>query len=89
LLLFETRTGQKFTNNIQVLVQVIVIYHPTYGIQLDVISIDPNFTLGVIEQQRQETLEWLCREYPQYIQKEVMNTGRKTKAFLCPWSFNE
>jgi len=84
LILFETRTGQKFTNNIQILIQVKVIYHPTYGLQLEVISIDHNFTLGVIEQQRQETLERLCKDYPLYIQKRGEEYWTKNKSLSLP-----
>lgn len=69
LKLFESRTGQKFTNNIQVLIKVKIEYHSVRGLQLDITNIDPNFTLGVLEQQRQSTLERLCRENPQFIQK--------------------
>lgn len=84
LLLFETRTGQKFTNNIQVLVQVKVIYHGTYGLQLDVIAIDPNFTLGALEQQRQATLERLCKDNAQYIQKHGNEYWTKNKSLNLP-----
>src|ERR1051325_6924441 len=31
---FEKTTGQKFTNNINVLVNVAVEYHPVYGLQI-------------------------------------------------------
>jgi exodeoxyribonuclease VII large subunit len=66
---FEARTGQKFTNNIQVLVRVAIQYHAIRGIQLNLTSIDTNFTLGVLEQQRIATLERLCRENAQFVQR--------------------
>lgn len=59
---FEQVTGQIFTNNISVLVQVKVKFHSVYGLSLEVIEIDTNFTLGVLEQQRQATLEKLVAE---------------------------
>ncbi len=65
---FEQVTGQRFTNNINVLVQVIVSFHNVYGLSLDLIDIDTNFTLGLLEQQRQATLERLVNENP-FIQK--------------------
>ncbi|NOT49715.1 MAG: exodeoxyribonuclease VII large subunit [Chitinophagaceae bacterium] len=65
---FEQVTGQKFTNNINVLVQVKVTFHSVYGLSLEVIEIDTNFTLGVLEQQRQATLEKLVAEND-FIQK--------------------
>ncbi|MES1250075.1 MAG: exodeoxyribonuclease VII large subunit, partial [Chitinophaga rupis] len=67
---FERVTGQRFGENIQVLVNVIVEFHATYGLQLQLIQIDTNFTLGVIEKQRQETLEKLVRENPSFIEKK-------------------
>lgn len=56
---FERHTGQKFTNNIHVLVQIAVEYHPLYGLSINLLDIDTNFTLGVLEQKRIETLERL------------------------------
>src|SRR6202012_5253392 len=42
---FQLLTGQRFTNNIQVLVNVSVQYHAVYGLQVNLIDIDVNFTL--------------------------------------------
>lgn len=53
---FEKNTGQKFTNNINVLVQVSVDYHLVYGISLNVLDVDINFTLGLLQKQREQTL---------------------------------
>ena len=66
---FERITGQLFTNNINVLLHVAVQYHPVYGLQVNVLDIDPNFTLGMLEQQRQATLEKLVRENQPFIQR--------------------
>jgi exodeoxyribonuclease VII large subunit len=65
---FEKNTGQAFTNNLHVLVQVSVDYHPLYGLSVSVLDIDSNFMLGILEQQRNATLERLVREN-NYIQK--------------------
>jgi exodeoxyribonuclease VII large subunit len=59
---FEQVTGQQFTNNINVLVLVKVTFHGVYGLSLEVLEIDTNFTLGVLEQQRQATLEKLVAD---------------------------
>lgn len=53
---FEKYTGQKFTNDINVLVQVTVTYHPVYGLSLNVVDVDVNFTLGLLQRQRDQTL---------------------------------
>ena len=66
---FENITGQKFSNNINVLINVKVHFHPVYGLQLEVNNIDPNFTLGLLAQQRQATLERLVSENPTFINK--------------------
>lgn len=65
---FEKKTGQKFTNNINVLAQVAVEYHPLYGLSVIVIDVDTNFTLGVLEQRRNETLHRLVVQND-YIEK--------------------
>lgn len=66
---FEQATGQKFKNDINVLVQVSVQYTPAFGLQLNLLDIDTSFTLGLFEQQRKETLEKLLRENPNFIRK--------------------
>lgn len=62
---FERQTGQRFGNDIQVLVCVRVDFHAVYGLKLTVIDIDARFTLGQLEAQRQAVLERLLREAPQ------------------------
>lgn len=59
---FEKNTGQSFTNNINVLVLVSVDYHPLFGLSVNVLDIDTNFTLGILEQQRNATLKRLVEE---------------------------
>lgn len=59
---FEKVTGQKFTNNINVLVQVKITFHKVFGLALEIVDIDTSFTLGVLEQERQATLQKLVAE---------------------------
>lgn len=66
---FEKATGQKFTNNINVLVNVAVEFHPVYGLQVSLLDIDTAFTLGVLEQQRLSVLEELVAKNPEFIRK--------------------
>jgi exodeoxyribonuclease VII large subunit len=66
---FEQATGQKFTNDINVLVQVTVQYNPAFGLQLNLIDIDTSFTLGLFEQQRKATLDRLLKDNPEFIQR--------------------
>lgn len=65
---FENATGQKFTNNINVLVRVKVRYHQVFGLSLDLEDIDSNFTLGFIESKRQASLQKLLSKYPHIVQ---------------------
>ena len=66
---FERITGQKFRNDINVLVNVSVSYHAAYGLQLVLNDIDTTFTIGLLEQQRQQTLTRLLAECPDFIRK--------------------
>jgi len=66
---FEITTGQRFTNNLHVLIQVSVDYHPLYGLSVSLLDIDSNFMLGILEQQRNATLARLLREND-FIEKE-------------------
>jgi len=66
---FELQTGQRFTNHIQVLVNVSVSYHAIFGLQLTINDVDVSFTLGALEQQRRATLERLVAENPDSISR--------------------
>ena len=69
ILNFENATGQKFKNDINVLIQVSVQYSSSFGLQLNLLDIDTNYTLGLFEQQRKNTLERLLKDNPDFIQK--------------------
>lgn len=59
---FERATARPFGNDIQVLARVSVEFHVVYGLKLTLHDIDVRFTLGQLEEQRQQTLERLLRE---------------------------
>ena len=67
---FEQATGQKFSNDLRVLVQVSVFYHAVYGLQLTLTDIDTGFTLGALEQQKQATLVRLVKDNAEHIRLE-------------------
>jgi exodeoxyribonuclease VII large subunit len=46
---FQEQTGMAFKAGIKALLQVRVAFHTRYGLSLDVLDIDPNFTLGEME----------------------------------------
>lgn len=66
---FENVTGQRFSNDMQVLVKVAVEYHPVYGLKLSLLDIDPSFTIGMLEQQKQATLQRLLTECGDIVRK--------------------
>jgi exodeoxyribonuclease VII large subunit len=67
---FETVTGQEFKNDIHVLVKVAVSYHQVHGLQISVADIDTSFTVGLLEQQKQQTLLRLTAECAGFIRRE-------------------
>lgn len=66
---FEQSTGQRFSNNVHVLVLVMVQYTAAFGLQLNLLDIDTSFTLGQFEKMRLATLEMLLSRNPEFIQK--------------------
>lgn len=73
---FEQVTKERFRNGIKVCVRVQVDYHPTFGLKLVITDVDPSFTLGQLELQRQATVTRLLRDCSDIIQKsgEVFST---------------
>ena len=56
---FEQQTGQRFAAGLSVLVEVEVTFHEVYGYSLNVIDIDPTYTLGDMARRRKEILDQL------------------------------
>ena len=59
---FEQTTGQPLSPGMQVMVQVEVTFHEVYGYALNVVDINPTYTLGDIARRRQEILRQLEEE---------------------------
>ena len=53
---FEQETGTRLQAGLQVLVEVEVHFHSVYGLSLNIVNIDPRFTVGDLARQRQETI---------------------------------
>jgi exodeoxyribonuclease VII large subunit len=66
---FEIVTGQQFKNDIHVLIKVSVSYHQVHGLQIALLDIDTSFTVGQLEQQKQQTLIRLTTECADFIRK--------------------
>ncbi len=56
---FESETGQRLAAGIRLLAKVLVSYHELYGFSLQITDIDPAFTVGDLERQRQQTIAQL------------------------------
>ena len=68
---FEEATGVAFGRNVKLLVQVAVSFSPTYGLRLEILKIDPSYTLGNLERERQTVLDTLVREHPDLVWLEA------------------
>lgn len=68
---FETSTGRKLNSGIKILVQCVISYHPLYGLSLNVVDIDPAFTIGDLEMARQQTINRLIAEGVMEMNKEI------------------
>jgi len=56
---FLARTGQRLAAGVRILAKVAVTYHEIYGFSLNIIDIDPSYTLGDMEMRRQQTIAQL------------------------------
>ena len=56
---FEQHTGQPLRIGLQLLVRVQVRFHEQYGLSLDVLAIDPSYTVGELARQRLLTIRQL------------------------------
>lgn len=59
---FKEKTGQPLKAGLKILFQANVRFHELYGLSLDIVNIDPNYTIGDLARQRQETLKRLEAE---------------------------
>ena len=68
---FESVTGSPLKEGMVILVQVQVNYSELYGMSLIVNDIDPEYSVGVKEQERLKTIERLHKEGLMGLQKEL------------------
>lgn len=65
---FEKTAGQRFTDGIEVLLTCELAFNGQYGLKLNVIDIDPAYTMGQMERRRRETLQRLVLRNPRHVQ---------------------
>lgn len=68
---FESTTGQRLRVGMQVLVKVEVTFHELYGYSLNVLDIDPTYTLGDIARRRKEIMDKIRAEGIEDMNKEL------------------
>ncbi len=68
---FEAETGQPLAAGIKILAKVLVSYHELYGFSLQITDIDPSYTLGDMERQRQQTIAQLQQDGVWEMNREV------------------
>lgn len=59
---FEDITKETIKTGMKVLLQLSVDFHPIYGLSFQVLDIDPSYSLGELERQKQETIQRLEQE---------------------------
>jgi exodeoxyribonuclease VII large subunit len=64
-------------DGLELLFQVRIVYHPIYNLGLEIIDIDPNYALGALQRERQETLERLNRE-------GILNSNQQLEMAMLP-----
>ena len=68
---FETMTNRSLSRGMSVLVNAQIVFHELYGYSLNIIDIEPSFTLGDIELKRRETISKLIADGVMEMNKEI------------------
>lgn len=64
-------------DGLELLFQVRIVYHPIYNLGLEILDIDPNYSLGALQRERQETLERLNKE-------GILNANQQLEMAMLP-----
>jgi len=59
---FETIVGEKLSEGMKILAKVKVSYHPSYGLTLNILNIDPSYTIGEMQLRKSQILNRLESE---------------------------
>lgn len=88
---FRSETGSELTVGMNVMFKVSVSYHEVYGLSLVVSDIDPLYTIGDMERQRQQTISRLQEEgvfdmnrsleFPAVIQRIAVVSSRNAAGY--------
>lgn len=67
---FLKTLGEPLKDGITVLLYAMIDFHPTYGLTLKISDIDPSFTLGELEKEKQESIAKLKSQGLFYLNKQ-------------------
>ena len=59
---FETTTNQPLTEGLSVMIKVTIDFHEVYGLSLNVLDIEPSFTVGELAVRKQKIIRQLTEE---------------------------
>ena len=68
---FKSLTGQSLKEGMKIMINASIEYHELYGLSLNVKDIDPNYTIGDLERQRNEIIRKLTEEGVFDMNKEI------------------
>ena len=68
---FLEETGETLQAGMQVLIETEVTFHAVYGLSLNIINIDPAYTIGDLARKKQETIRRLQQEGVWDMQREL------------------
>lgn len=74
---FHEIVKEPLRDGMELLFHVKITYHPLYNIGLEIIDIDPNYALGALQKERQQTLERLNKE-------GILNANQELEMALLP-----
>ncbi|MBN1182454.1 MAG: exodeoxyribonuclease VII large subunit [Bacteroidales bacterium] len=74
---FETSTGRSLSEGLKIMVNVTVEFHEVYGLSLNILDIEPQYTIGDLARQRAETIAKLEKE-------GVINMNKGLELTLVP-----
>lgn len=74
---FKRILNEPLKDGIKILFLATIQFHPEYGLSLNILDIDPSFTLGDLEKEKQETIQKLKQE-------GIFDANKKLKMPLIP-----
>jgi exodeoxyribonuclease VII large subunit len=71
------KIGEQLKDDMTIVAEVKVNYHPVHGLSLNIIDIDANYTIGELARQKQETIKRLEEE-------QLLKLNKSTQLALVP-----